>query len=418
MSIGYACLTIGVPHTGMKGCLLRNATPEKLSELTQHNLNSLENIIDYNIQNEIRLFRISSDLIPFGSSPANKHQWWEMFDTQLNKSGEKIRAGGMRVSMHPGQYTVLNSPDSGVVKRALEELHYSACLLDSLGTDPSNKIILHVGGVYGNKPRAMARFAEQYKDLDEAVKRRLVIENDDTSYHINDVLELGAKLTIPVVYDNLHNLVNPSNTSKNDLYWISAAANTWRPEDGVQKIHYSQQDKFKKAGSHSESISINEFMDFYQGLGKQKPDIMLEVKDKNLSAVKCILCTAEKKNIKALELEWSHYKYRVLEQSPQDYNEIRALLKNKATYPALAFYHLIQNAAEQEPSPNNRINAALHIWGYFKHVASEKEKTAFFKKLQAFEKDKLPITSIKRTLWRMAEKYQQDYLLASYYFIE
>ncbi len=56
-----------------------------------------------------------------------------------------------------------------------------------------------MGGVYGNKPRAMARFAEQYKDLDEAVKRRLVIENDDTSYHINDVLELGAKLTIPVV---------------------------------------------------------------------------------------------------------------------------------------------------------------------------------------------------------------------------
>ena len=89
MKIGYACLTVGVPNTELKTCLLKNASAEKLTELIKHNLNSLDNMIEYNIKNNIELFRISSSLIPFGSNPVNQIVWWEVFEKQLRKNWSK-----------------------------------------------------------------------------------------------------------------------------------------------------------------------------------------------------------------------------------------------------------------------------------------------------------------------------------------
>ncbi len=289
MIIGYACHTVGVLNTEIKGCILKNATEERLSELIQHNLRSLENIIEYNFTNGIKLFRISSDIIPFGSSPVNTLNYRELYKERLLTIGNKIKETGLRVSMHPGQYTVLNSPDVQVVSRAVDDLKYHTGFLDSLGVDSSNKIILHIGGAYGDKKTSIQRFLDRYTDLNENIKKRLVIENDDKSYHIGDVLEIGIKAGIPVVYDNLHNKLNICDPTKDDFYWIKLCHNTWKEKDGRQKVHYSQQDKTKGRGAHSDTIAINEFMQFYESIIDINPDIMLEVKDKNISALKCMV---------------------------------------------------------------------------------------------------------------------------------
>jgi UV DNA damage endonuclease len=297
LRIGYACQTVGVPHTGLKSCMLKNASESVLLDLIAHNLNALETIIDYNRGNGIQLFRISSDLIPFGSSPVNQTHWWKLFAPKLTAIGEKIADGEMRVSMHPGQYTVLNSPNQDVVKRAVDDLNYHNRVLCSLETGIEHKIVLHVGGVYGDKEQALLRFRENYRLLDETVRQRLVIENDDRSYTVEDVLQLGVSLNIPVVYDNLHNSVNPCDPGKSDRDWIEACAKTWRGKDGPQKIHYAQQDYSKKPGAHSATIRTDEFMDFINGLGSRDIDIMLEVKDKNSSALKCIRCISAQPRI-------------------------------------------------------------------------------------------------------------------------
>lgn len=109
MAIGYACLNIGTPNTNIRSVMQRNATAEKLTEVITHNLEALEKMVDYNIANGIRLYRISSDLIPFGSSPVNMLDWPETHKEVFDRIGTKIRRGSMRVSFHPGQYTVLNS---------------------------------------------------------------------------------------------------------------------------------------------------------------------------------------------------------------------------------------------------------------------------------------------------------------------
>lgn len=418
MSIGYACLTLGVPGTEIKGCLLKNANEDNLARLVRNNLSSLKNIIDYNAANGILLFRISSDIIPFGSNSANTLQWKTIFSNELNAIGEMIKRAGIRVSMHPGQYTVLNSPNKAVVKRAIEDLNYHSGFLDSLGVDSSNKIVLHVGGAYGDKAAALLRFAQSFKELDNSVCRRLVIENDDRVFNIGDVLELASNLGLPVIYDNLHNRLNSCDRTKDDFYWVSKCALSWKEKDGIQKIHYSQQNHSKRSGSHSESIHLKEFMEFYSGLGERKPDIMLEVKDKNLSALKCINSTSINGHISLLEAEWARYKYAVLERSPNDYRKIRGLLRDKSPYPAAAFYSAVEDAYRHVHNQGNFVNAALHVWGYFKNYAGEKEKKRFEDLLQTYANTGNSVAAVKNHLFRLSVKYDQEYLLNSYYFIK
>ncbi len=418
MNIGYACKTLGVPDTNFNSCIIKNADEKRLLELISYNLNSLENIIDYNISNEIKLFRISSDLIPFGSHPVNKIPWWNVFSQEFFNIGEKIKSSGMRVSMHPGQYTVLNSPNEEVVKRAIDDLNYHQKILERLGVGSNSKIILHIGGIYNNKKQAIKRFIDNYKKLDEKVKLRLVIENDDKLYNINDVLEIGSILNIPVIFDNLHHKVNSGDEKKSEKYWTEVCSKTWKEEDGFQKIHYSQQNPQKKQGAHSESIYINKFLNFYKKIENKKIDIMLEVKDKNLSAIKCINSISKKKTIKDLELEWSKYKYIILEKDPSAYLEIRNLLKNKSDYPVLSFYNFIENFIQKKEIKDNSINAALHVWGYFKKIALDSEKNKFFRVIERYKQGKTSLLTIKNFLWKLAVKYNETYLLNSYYFID
>ncbi len=130
-------------------------------------------------------------------------------------------------------------------------------------------------------------------------------------------------------------------------------------------------------------------MSFVEDLNSET-DIMLEVKDKNISAIKCINGINANNKIKTLEVEWSKYKYNVLEHSSEKYNKIRKLLKEKDCYPVVEFYKLIDDALSIEITKGNFINAALHVWGgYFKSKASDAEKSKFMKSLERYKQDKL-----------------------------
>lgn len=417
MSVGYACITLGVSGTGLRTCTKKNATEEKIMEIIASNLDALEHSIEYNRKNSITLFRISSDLIPFGSDETNQIPWWDMFQERFEQIGNKIKKYGMRVSMHPGQYTVLNSPRKDVVERAVEDLRYHVRVLDALGMDETGKIILHIGGVYGDKENAIKRFETEYGNLDQGIKNRLVIENDDRLFHIGDVISLGESLHIPVVFDNLHHKVNPDPDCLNYEYWIQRCKKTWGEKDGRQKIHYSQQDPKKKDGSHSKTIRICEFMAFYESIRHIDPDIMLEVKDKNLSAVKCNNVITTSGKISNLEDEWARYKYLVLEKSNSIYQQIRILLRDKQQYPVTEFYSLLEEAMEKDTDRGQMVNAAQHIWGYFNEVATQKEKNDIKKLLQAYVEGEDCEVRIRAFLYRLAKKYKSTYLLQSYYFL-
>ena len=283
MNIGFVGIVLGDEELKMKSCILKNATPERLYQLIELNLNILEQILDYLIANDIHLFRISSGAIPFASHPINNLDWQNIFSNKFKQLGEKAIKNNIRLSMHPGQYTVINTENQALLEKSVQDLIYHTSFLDSMHLPPSNKVILHIGGIYNNKEKAMTRFIQNYKYLPRNIRSRLVIENDDKCYTANDVLDIARDIECPVVFDYLHFQLNNTKGSFAELF--SRCRNTWEVHDGIQKIHYSEQAENKKTGSHSETINPEDFFEF----SKQIPnhiDVMFEVKDKNLSVIK------------------------------------------------------------------------------------------------------------------------------------
>lgn len=409
-NIGYACLNLDV-NSKFKTCRLQNLTPEKQKELIKHNLDALKNILLYNEKHQLRLFRISSDIIPFGSSVHNKIHWQAAFEKEFEELGEIIVRSEQRISMHPGQYTVLNSPTQSIVDNAVRDLQYHYDLLQLLAPDKNSNIVLHAGGGYGDKQAALNRFEKNFNQLPEKVASCIVLENDDRIFNIEEVLSLGQKLSCPVVYDNLHNQVNPSPHSLADSQWIAQAAFTWKNK--VQKVHYSQQDSEKQPGSHSQQIYAAQFMAYFENLPAGDLDIMLEVKDKNRSALKCNALVNP--SPKLLQEEWARYKYWVMERSPGIYQQIRNLFR-KPPVSAMAFYELVQAALSLEENKMHRMVAAEHVWGYVKDQATPKEKQQFQTLKQSYLTGEKPLSTLKTKLYDLAKKYQQQYLLDSYYF--
>ncbi len=287
MSIGYVSIIMSEPGLKMKSCILKNASESNLIKLIKYNLETLDKILDYNYKNKIFLFRISSGFIPFASHPINKINWCKMFKKEFLALGNKAKKYNMRLSMHPGQYTTISSPNKEIVKKSVLDLKYQTCVLDCMGLDSKNKLILHVGGKYENKQETMDRFIANYKKLSINIKNRLTIENDDKNYTAKDILYISKKTGAPVLFDYFHHILNHEGDLDTENI-LKECIKTWDfKKDGNPKIHYSQQAFNKKSGSHSMTISTSEFLDFYKTLPKNI-DVMLEVKDKDISALKCI----------------------------------------------------------------------------------------------------------------------------------
>ncbi|MDQ0223508.1 UV DNA damage repair endonuclease UvsE [Streptococcus moroccensis] len=416
--IGYACLNESLPDSKIRTLRKANVTPDALRDIISHNLNVLNRMLDYNIKHHIQMFRMSSDIIPFGSDhETNTLNWASEFAESFARLGLKIAKYQLRLSMHPGQYTVLNSPDPAVVSRSIAELDYHARFMEALGLDRTHKMILHIGGVYGDKKAAMARFIEVYHTLSDNIKERLIIENDDRLYTISDVLSISQATGAPVVYDNLHNTSNLSDSNLSDADWLEQVVKTWKPEDGKPKIHYSQQRANARIGAHTQTIYLQSFLEFYQNISDFDVDIMLEVKDKNLSAVKCSLATHPGlQDIRLLEKEWAAYKYLILYYSPKHYQAIRQLLKDKTQFPVVKFYSLIEECLSEPPLDRYQINAIDHIWGYFKKKATDKEKASYLKAKTDLMAGKIKARRLLNWLYKLAIKYDQPYLKKSLIF--
>lgn len=166
---------------------------------------------------------------------------------------------------------------------------------------------------------------------------------------------------------------------------------------------------------HSQSINMEEFLTFHKRLGERELDVMLEVKDKNLSAIKCANLVNPDLPRRNVTEEWARYKYLILEHDPDIYMKIRAMLK--ADNPsAKAFYACIEKALQEKVVPERARNAAQHVWGYVSSFASPMESRYILNDIQALEKDIKALPRFKRKLFALAERQKVCYLLNSLYF--
>lgn len=265
---------------------MKSYSEERLIDTVENNLDCLEKMLDYNIKHDIFFFRITSELVPFASHHINEFDWQAHFEKRFDEIGGKIRDNDIRISMHPDQFIVLNSNKEKVVENSISELDYHADVLDLLKLDKTAKIQLHVGGVYGNKQKSMERFVIRYKKLDSKIKDRLVIENDDVSYSLKDCIDINEMSDIPVLFDYFHHHVNDSGEDVKEA--LESTSNTWKEKDGIPMTDYSSQEPNEKPGKHAESIDIKDFNDFIETSKPYDFDVMLEIKDKEKSALKAV----------------------------------------------------------------------------------------------------------------------------------
>jgi len=284
MKIGYPCLNRTIGCTPSRTFRLRSYSPARLQETVRQNLECLGRILEFNLAKGLLFFRITSDLVPFASHPVCTFPWQEEFAGRFIALGSLMRRNGMRISMHPDQFTLINSPDPDIFRRSAAELAYHAEVLDLLGLDRTARIQIHGGGVYGDKIASLERFCARFEQLDEKIRRRLAVENDDRQYSIADCLQISRRTGIPVLFDSFHHQLN-GNGEALGTAWRQAAA-TWGTSDGLPMIDYSSQKKGERKGRHAESIDLEDFAGFIAAGEGLDFDIMLEIKDKERSALR------------------------------------------------------------------------------------------------------------------------------------
>lgn len=291
--LGYCCINLSLADqkiTANRGMIKRTFQekgPSYCGELAHQNIKDILKILEWNLANDILVYRMSSDVFP----------WMSEYEIQqlpnfaeilpdMQAIGRFAIQNGMRLSMHPGQFDVLPSPNPTVVTKTVKDLDQHCEIMDLMGlpVNVSFPINIHVGGTYGDKDSAAQRFCDNFQRLKPNTKSRLVVENDDKAaqYSVADLYQMiYLKIGIPITFDFHHHRFNTGDLTEEVA--LKLAASTWHKHTPL--THYSScrktfEDRTVIARSHADYVyeKINNY-----GL---PIDIEIEAKAKDLAVLK------------------------------------------------------------------------------------------------------------------------------------
>ena len=280
--VGFACMSKKC-NTKYQTFRLASFSEYRLKQAIAHNLKETERTIQHCISEGIKLFRLSSDLVPFATHEIMKDiDYMSWLQSDLQRIGDIAKNNNIILSMHPSQMCCINSPKQEVVNNSIKDLIYHYDILNVMGLDDFN-IIIHVGGVYGNKSEAMQRFINVFNSLSLDLRNHILLENDDKSYTISDIMEIHKENGVRVVLD-LHHMYCNNDGTELDLEAIFATCGAGK----VPKIHLSSPKSVEAFRSHSEIIDFDYCKDFFEKYKGLEFNVMIEAKDKDLAVEKFI----------------------------------------------------------------------------------------------------------------------------------
>lgn len=275
--LGYAAQNVTLPATTNRTLRLASLKDsEKVRALVWENMLGLETILRWNAERGIPLFRIGSGLIPFASHPAFPYDWEEEHGDDLRALGDLARAYGLRLSMHPGQFTQPGSPRPDVAERSLAELRYATRVMDLLGLEDS-VVVVHMGGAYEDRPGTAKRFVEALLPHGR-ILRYLALENDERIWTAAEVSMAAAALGVPAILDTLHHSLNPGGLTLREA--VDLVLPTWRTRP---KFHLSSQDPDKRPGAHAYLVQDADYELLLEALDGREADVMVEAKGKDVA---------------------------------------------------------------------------------------------------------------------------------------
>lgn len=280
--LGYACVPVTIDETSSHTVTYTNykrlgsIANQKLDTVIKSNFEALENILKYNIRNDVIFFRMTSELLPLVNHPSVKYDFFNQYKDNYKNIGNIIKENNLRVDMHPSAYTVLNSVNKEVVDSTINILKIYKKMYQYMGIE--SKLVLHVGSKSEGKKKSINRFIENFNKLDSDTQKLIVVENDDKSFNIRNVLSLCEKIKVPMVLDYHHFKVNRNNEKIED--YIERIFGTWQ---GVPKVHFSSPKDKKNKRSHNDYINVDDFISFIEKIKftKRDFDVMIEAKKKD-----------------------------------------------------------------------------------------------------------------------------------------
>lgn len=227
------------------------------------NVRDLITILKWNHRNGIKVFRISSDLLPHKSNLNAPYYSIDVVKDLLLEAGTIARETGQRLTFHPGQYNVVGTPYADKFQATIRDLDWQSNVLDIMECPLESVLVVHGGGLYGSKEKTIERWIRQYKELPARVRKRLVLENCERAFNIRDCLNISAQLKkegyqLPIVFDTHHyecyRILHPESDFNIDYReYLGSILHTWstiRP-----KFHVSEQKEGARIGAHSYLVS-------------------------------------------------------------------------------------------------------------------------------------------------------------------
>ncbi|KAB2336290.1 UV DNA damage repair endonuclease UvsE [Cytobacillus depressus] len=260
----------------------REAAIRKLERISLSNLEHTLRILKHNAASNIHFYRLTSRIIPLANhKELPDWDYLKPLRKKLREIGDYAKEHDMRIDFHPDHFVLINSMKKEILINSIKTLKMHYLLLKGMGIDPSHRCVMHVGGNYKETEASLERFVENWMDVPRSIQKMIMLENDDTSFTLEDTLYLCEKLDIPLVFDYHHHLAHHRIVDW-EIHW-HRVIQTWKHSPLPIKMHISSPKSEEAFRHHADNVDVNMFFQFLKEIKGSVPqiDCMIEAKRKD-----------------------------------------------------------------------------------------------------------------------------------------
>jgi UV DNA damage endonuclease len=260
----------------------REAAIRKLERIALLNLQNTLRLLKHNVASDIHFYRLTSRLIPLANhEELLEWNYMKPLKGLLREIGDYAKKHKIRIDFHPDHFVLINSMQKHILKNSINTLKLHYLLLKAMGINPTHRCVMHVGGNYKETENSLERFVENWMVIPRPIQQMIMLENDDTSFTLEDTLYLCEKLNIPLVFDYHHHLAHHQNVNWENSW--NRVVDTWKHSPLPIKMHISSPKSDKTFRHHSDYVDIDMFFRFLSVIKGSIPqlDCMIEAKMKD-----------------------------------------------------------------------------------------------------------------------------------------
>ncbi|MED4452627.1 UV DNA damage repair endonuclease UvsE [Metabacillus fastidiosus] len=287
----------------------REAALRKLERIALSNLENTLRLLKHNAASDIHFYRLTSRLIPLaGHEELLDWNYMKPLKEALREVGNFANKHEIRIDFHPDHFVLINSTEKHIFKNSIKTLKLHYLLLKGMGINPVHRCVMHVGGNYKETEKSLERFIDNWMDVPNPIQKMIMLENDDTSFTLDDTLYLCEKLEIPLVFDYHHHLAHHENENWRENW--ERVVHTWSSSPLPIKMHISSPKSDKEFRHHSDYVDINMFFNFLKEINGSIPhiDCMIEAKQKDAALFRLMEDVKKRNDVELIDGSSFHLK--------------------------------------------------------------------------------------------------------------